>query len=162
MTRQNKMAMFKKPKCPMCTMCLRNNQRMICCDICNNWIHFKCTSLPTKQFKLLGDSKEPYFCNNCLRNIIPFQKLTHFKFANLYSRAQIEMSKEINHVLNSLDVHSTSEYLKAYEIKKSFYKANSISVIHVSIRSLAKNFYKLEELLHEMQVQPDIIAVTEI
>ena len=33
--------------------------------------------------------------------------------------------------------------------------------MHVNIRSLAKNFYKLEKLLHEMQVQPDIIAVTE-
>ena len=71
------------------------------------------------------------------------------------------MSKEINHVLNSLDERGTSEYLKAYKILKSLYKANSISVIHVNIRSLAKNFYKLEELLNEMQVQPDIIAATE-
>ena len=50
------------------------------------------------------------------------------------------MSKEINHVLNSLDVHGTSEYVKAYETKTSFYKANSISVIHVNFQSLAKNF----------------------
>ena len=67
----------------------------------------------------------------------------------------------MSHVLNSLDVRGTSDYVKAYEIKKSFYKANSISVIQVNIRSLAKNFYKLEELLHEMQVQPDIIVITE-
>ena len=119
------------------------------------------TSLATKQFNSLGDSKEPYFCNNCLHDIIPFQKLTHSEFADLYQIAQIEVNKEINHVLNSLDAHGTSEYVKAYEIKKSFYKANFISVIHANIRSLAKNFYQLEELLHEMQVQPDIIVVTE-
>ena len=65
---------------------------MICCDICNNWIHFKCTSLTTKQFNLLGDSKEPYFRNNCLHDIILFQKLTHCEFADLYQIAQIEVS----------------------------------------------------------------------
>ena len=101
-------------------MCLRNNQKMICCDICNHWIRFKCTSLTTKQFNILGDSKEPYFCNNCLHDIIPFQKLTHSEFADLYQIAKIEVSKEINHVLNSLDAHGTSEYVKAYEIKKVF------------------------------------------
>ena len=81
----------------MCTMCLRNNQKMIRCDFCNNWIHFKCTSLTTKQFNFLGDSKEPYFYNNCLHDIIPFQKLTNSEFAALYQIAQIEVSKEINH-----------------------------------------------------------------
>ena len=81
-------------------------------------MHFKCISLTTKQFNLLGDSKEPYFCNNCLHDIIPFQKLTHSEYADLYQIAQIKVSKEINHVLNSLDAHAhgTSEYVKAYEI----------------------------------------------
>ena len=72
------------------------------------------------------------------------------------------MSKEINLVLNSPDVHNTSKYVKAHKIYKSFYKANSISVIHINIQSLTKKVYKLEELLHKMQVQPDFIAVTEI
>ena len=114
-------------------MCLKNNQKMICCDICNNWIHFTCTSLTTKQFNFLGDSKEPYFCNNCPHDIMPFQKLTHSEFADFYQIAQIELSKEMTHVLSSLDVRGTSDYVKAYEIKKSFYKANSISVIQINI-----------------------------
>ena len=71
------------------------------------------------------------------------------------------MSKEINFVLNSLDVHNTSKDVKAHKINKSFYKANSILVIHINIQSLTKKVYKLEELLHKMQVQPDFIAVTE-
>ena len=103
-------------------MRLKNNQKMSFCDICNNWIHFKCTSLTTKQFNLLHDSKEPYFCNNCLHDIIPSQKLTHSKFADLYQAVQTELSKEINHILNSLDVRGTSEYVKAYEINKAFIK----------------------------------------
>ena len=76
--------------------------------------------MTAKQFNLLGDSKEPYFCNNCLHDIISFQKLIHSEFADLYQIAQIEMSKEINHVSNSLDVHGTSEYVGVYEIKKKF------------------------------------------
>ena len=59
------MSMFKKPKCLVCNMCLQNNQKMISCNIRNNWTHFECTSLTIKQFNSLGDSKEPYFCNNC-------------------------------------------------------------------------------------------------
>ena len=66
---------------------------------------------------------------------LPFQNLKHSEFADLYHIAQIEVSKEINHVLNLLDVHGTSEYVKAYEIKKGFYKANSISVHNASKHS---------------------------
>ena len=134
---------------------------MICCDLCSNWTYFKCTSLTIKQFNLLGNYKEPYFCANCILDIISFQKLSNSEFADFYQITQIDVSKEIKHALNLLDMQNTSEYIKAQDIKTSCCKANSILSLHKNIRSLAKNFNKLEELLHEMQVQPDIIAVTD-
>ena len=112
-------------------------------------MYFKCTSLTIKQFNLLGNSE---VCANCTLDIISFQKLSNSEFADLYQITQIEVSKEIKHALNLLHMQNTSEYIKAQNIKKSCYKANSISLVHVNIRSLAKNFNKLEDLLHEMQV----------
>ena len=60
---------FKYP----CTICLgpckENIQDSICCSICDEWTHQKCSNLSVSQFKeycLPANSELPYYCDNCL------------------------------------------------------------------------------------------------
>ena len=55
--------------CVKCKNCVRTNQKSVCCDLCNNWVHFKCTNLSVEQFEQLSrDIQLPYHCDNCNPN----------------------------------------------------------------------------------------------
>ena len=119
----------------------------------------KCTSLTKNQFTSLGASKVDYICNNCLQNILPFQNLNDHEFDELH--LPHILPKQIQCIINSFDIHSSTNYIQAANIDKNLFGKTSISVIHLNIRSLVKNLFKLEELLNELPITPEIIAVTE-
>ena len=55
----------------------------------------------------------------------------------------------------------SSEYKKANSLKKEINYKNEITVLHVNIRSLIKNLPKVEGLINDMRMAPDIIAMSE-
>ena len=73
--------------CPN-TNCLRtvnDDHPSICCDLCDSWFHFKCSSLMKIQFQsYLLDKSLKWFCPICLENSLPFQSLTNNKLLNLF------------------------------------------------------------------------------
>ena len=60
---------FKYP-CVVCRMpCKTNCQDSICCTICDEWTHFKCSNLTFDQFKKYcapENSDMPFYCEICL------------------------------------------------------------------------------------------------
>ena len=54
----------------------------ICCDICDQWVHIRCNLLDDKDYnKLINNpesdqSKNDLYCINCLKDILPFNKLS--------------------------------------------------------------------------------------
>ena len=61
-------------KCP-CEISLipcKRNQCAIQCDMCNGWIHLKCTVISPLKFHALYSSTEPYLCQNCSSELFPF------------------------------------------------------------------------------------------
>ena len=71
-------------KCP-CEICLRpckRNQCAIQCDMCDEWIHLKCTVISPLKFHTLCSSTEPYLCQNCYSELFPFQNLDDKQLLN--------------------------------------------------------------------------------
>jgi len=66
-----------KYPCTACTKPSKSNQMSICCDICQQSTHYKCTMLTKKEFNKLGNSDESYYCRRCTNSIFPFQTLTY-------------------------------------------------------------------------------------
>ena len=108
-------------------------------DCCNKWLHLKCTSLAKNHFTSLGASKVDYICNNCLQNILPYQNLNDHEFNELH--LPHILPKQIQRIINSFDIYSSTNYMQAANIVKNLFGKKSISVIHVNIRSLVKKSF---------------------
>ena len=94
-----------------------------------------------------------------LFHILPFQNLSDHEFDKLH--LPHILPKQIQRIINSFDIHSSTNYIQAANIDKNLFGKKSISIIHVNICSLVKNLFKLEELLNELPITPEIIAITE-
>ena len=57
--------------------------RAIQCDICDNWLHLKCSLLSVKQFKYLSETDDKWYCNQCLQDIFPFSELSRYDLTKL-------------------------------------------------------------------------------
>ena len=70
--------------CPMCSKSCKRNQCAILCDICENWLHLKCTKISHQHFQNLGLSSVLYYSHLCCTKIFPFQKLDDKEFSNYF------------------------------------------------------------------------------
>ena len=53
--------MPSKFPCIVCAKSCKSNQNAIYCDICQKWLHQKCSELSIKEFTELGKSNLPYY-----------------------------------------------------------------------------------------------------
>ena len=65
--------------CLVCKKIVNNN--CICCNICDQRLHFKFSKVSKSQFILLSQSNEPYFCCNFLEQELSF---SNKEFKRLY------------------------------------------------------------------------------
>ena len=76
--------MPQKFPCSVCKFNVHSNSKAIQCDICNSWVHLKCTRLSNTEYSDLSNSTDTWFCLTCLSSIFPFNHLeddTDFYFA---------------------------------------------------------------------------------
>ena len=46
------------------------------CKICLTWLHINCIKMTKKQYKKVSDSPLPYYCQQCISNILPLTSIT--------------------------------------------------------------------------------------
>ena len=45
----------------------------ICCDVCEKWLHFRCSGKPLAELEALGDRDKPFICcERCEMLLLPF------------------------------------------------------------------------------------------
>ena len=130
------------------------------CIICFNACHVACSLLTSEQTSAALKFQEPFYCQNCLSKILPFQSVPDIKFA--FSRLDHIYSCNSPNP-NTYDVHNVhNPYFSTSDMNQMFTKATtSFSVFHLNIRSLAKNFYKLQDFVSMLNKAPSCIAVSE-
>ena len=67
--------MTKYP-CGICSKNVTNNHYAVYCDNCNVWVHIKCNNITKYCYRKLEKSKDPWFCKNCIKDIVPFSELS--------------------------------------------------------------------------------------
>ena len=123
---------YKYP-CLVClTPCKENIQDSICCTLCDEWVHRKCTDLTLDQFKIYcspDHAGDPYYCANCL-----YGNCSRVNFENqtCLNVTEIE-SMDINDTIHNLcpnsvfndkeDIH-LSEYYTIDELNVEIQKKN--------------------------------------
>ena len=55
-----------KYPCKQCNKSVKNNQKGICCDDCDSWVHSKCAGISNAAYNTLASSSDDWFCSECL------------------------------------------------------------------------------------------------
>ena len=131
--------------CKLCKKSCKSNQKCINCDICNEWMHLKCTSLSLAQFlEYSDDSLLPFYCIPCLSENLPLNCLP-----SCYAGPTQDGKGYLP--VDNLELH----------FEKSNYLSEDLVILHINTRSLTKNVDLISELLVSFNVKPDLIAITE-
>ena len=130
------------------------SSKAIYCDICNNWLHLKCSNVSNIQFAELASSSAPYYCHACISNALPINAVTNTNDVKTDYLGLAEMKDEDIEV--GCDYHDINSFNQLNTQNK-----NNICLLHVNIRSLRKNIEKLSMILADLQVPPQIIALSE-
>ena len=164
------------------------HQPSINCDLCQQWVHHKCSKLTVNQFNKYGQTPTPFYCCNCVAENIPFSKLSKPKFDKLNDDGStvsvnnhmtlstcacthcVVCNSECNSCINCPNIHRVCnsciecKYLDVSELNSLFNSRapNDIAVLHLNIRSLWKHMSKLENFLfNNFDKKPDVICITE-
>ncbi|WAR11335.1 hypothetical protein MAR_025515, partial [Mya arenaria] len=54
-----------KHPCGVCNRPVASSHRAVECEACYQWIHIKCANITPKEYILLGNSSNPWVCNQC-------------------------------------------------------------------------------------------------
>ena len=160
---------YKYP-CLICySPCKANVQDSICCTLCDEWVHQKCTDLTPAQFKTYcspDHAGDPYYCDNCLFGYCTGQNQENQICLNASEISSLDTENIHNLCPNSVfrdeEDLSLSEYYNIDEINMEIKKTpEDILLIHVNARSLCKNYDSIVDTLAELKKHPSIIFVTE-
>ena len=176
-------------KCLLCLKVVKKNQKSVCCNICDTWVHFKCTHLALSDFNRLASTEEYYYCRRCMSEALPFNYLSDdFEFVNLLlhffngfpifsgfvPNAQqlsllnnnvILLDDEIDPDVNSCRTLITPcNYYLPNEIADRTEEsqfASNLSLIHINARSMVNKLVYIELLLTTIKNDFDILAISE-
>ena len=161
-------------KCPY-EICLRSCKR----NQCDGWIPLKCTVISPLEFHTLCSATESYRCQNCYSELFPFQALDDKQLLNkmrnddklnfdnnhtnnsFFPAECLQVDNKINSLLNDLHTGLDDSKHCSQTEANIINKKCKFSLLCMNIRSLNANFDKLNELLINYDIVPDIMAMSE-
>ena len=170
--------------CGVCSRTIGINHRFIKCSICNYNVHIKCNKTDLKTYELIKNNSEPKFCIKCQEDIIPFQKISDQQFFatsekginrdieglnfSIFPTNRLkDFFKDINNLQNNFENDDEAEVpvlncnyidIDSFDYKT---KLNHLSFFHLNIASLTKHKEELETILNMIDLNFDIIGLTE-
>ena len=143
-----------------------NCDQVFQCDLCDSWVHFKCSDLNYIDYKFLQNFNDPWFCIQCCSEIFPFNTVKNRNFFSIFydsngnsknSSLLLKPSEHLKYLvdqfnnmlslpddINSGDPENTvsSKYYDIEELQnlKITNKSMSLSLFHINACSFRKNF----------------------
>jgi len=143
--------------------CVCSKWNCLACIFCFNACHVACSLLTSEQTLAVLKFQEPFYCQNCLSKILPFQSVPNiqFSFLQTWSYIFLQLIKS-----DTYDVHIAhnvhNPYFSTSDTNQMFTKTTTnFSVFHFNIHSLAKKFYKLQDFVSMLNKAPSCIAISE-
>jgi len=170
--------------CRICSRTVRSNAKSICCEICKKEVHARCNFISNKTYLKLKDPEngEVFHCSKCLNEKLPFScendnifnqtntlglntecnlddisikiDRTQQKTINLIS--QIILANSDNENTNLGKYYSIDDFNTKISKNKNFF-----SLFHLNIHSLQLHKSDLDILLDMMNIEFDVIAISE-
>ena len=151
----------------ICEKTAVSNHNAICCDICNKWVHIFCNNISSYYYRKLQKDSTPWYCKNCLKQVLPYNKLTDYQLKALM----------LGKVLTSPKLLSTNDYLlfpdeECENAAKTelmtpddFYQINNNNsnnlFLHMNISSVSYHIDDLNTFIMNCKNKPKVIGISE-
>ena len=151
----------------ICEKTAVSNHNAICCDICNKWVHIFCNNISSYYYRKLQKDSTPWYCKNCLKQVLPYNKLTDYQLKALM----------LGKVLTSPKLLSTNDYLlfpdeecenaAKTELMTSddFYQINNNNsnnlFLHMNISPVSYHTDDLSTFIMNCKNKPKVIGISE-
>ena len=102
--------------CSVCSKNVHNNHHALCCYICDEWVHVRCNLLDAKDYtKMKNDSTKTFYCISCIKQNMPFTKLTDHDYYAAVKKG-VMLSDEViqNDNLSAVNCQDYIEKLNSY------------------------------------------------
>ena len=174
--------------CGICEGAVAKTHRAVFCDVCTRWIHIKCNNISSTQYNSLveDESEDKWCCLKCLNSAIPFSNTDNDNFlltnvagknpeqcyldnvdCNIGGRNK-ELIEEISKMIlhnQHLDADNMDFPCKYYDIEKiinsKIVRTDFFSIFDHNIHSLQAHIEELKHLLRCVDIQFDVIALSE-
>ena len=75
--------------CLICEKVAAKNHKAVCCDVCNKWVHIGLNNINTYTYRKLQKSHAPWYCNKCLKKLMPLSNVTNNTLNSLFEGKEI-------------------------------------------------------------------------
>ena len=154
-----------------CVICLgpcrENCQDSICCTLCDEWTHQKCSDLTINQFNkycLPENSEMPFYCDICLygsrrnqdnQTCLRASEIRSLETSDIYNLCP-------NSIFKDKDDTPTTEYFTTEELNIEIKKTpDNIRLIHINANSLCKHVNSITDMIAGLEKSPSIIFISE-
>ena len=158
---------YKYP-CVICLgPCKEKCQDSICCSLCDEWTHKKCSNLTLDQFNKYcspENAEIPFYCDICLygsnqnhnnQTCLRASEISTLDTNDIYNLCP-------NSVFKDLDDIPTTEYFTIDELNVEAQKSSdNLCIIHINAVSLCKNINSITDMIAGLDKQPSIIFISE-
>ena len=84
LTHTTKSKMNNPWPCRICHKRVAKNHNAVCCNVCNQWVHISCNNINRYTYsKLQKELQAPWYCKKCIKNTIPYSKLSNTQLEEL-------------------------------------------------------------------------------
>ena len=153
--------------CNICEKNVASNHNAICCDICNKWVHIYYNNISRYCYRKLQKDSTPWYCKNCLKQVLPYNKLTDYQLKAFM----------LGKVLTSPKLLSTNDYLlfpdeecenaakTELTTPDNFYLINNNNsnnlFLHMNISSVSYHIDDLNTFIMDCRNKPKVIGFSE-
>ena len=152
--------------CGLCAKPVKNNQKGICCDKCNSWIHLHCCTLSVSTYEDMANSSCIWICPTCESSNFSSSILhsdVDLSLRNPFSPLGEDITTEVFDIstplLQSSPKHQRSSDGLKFTPKKK--KNIPLKLMVLNCRSLKSTSKQAEFHVLIDEVKPDIICGTE-
>ena len=120
-----------KYPCKICKKGVRRNQKGICCDKCDNWLHTRCIGMDEVTYYHYAENDSTWYCDIC--------------------------SKDITN--DSIEQEADTEDEDCYHQLKNDLNVKGLKIGHINVNGLFNKLHEIKYLLRATNF--DVLAITE-
>ena len=151
----------------LCNICEKNvasNHNAKCCDICNKWVLI---SWCIYYYRKLQKDSTPWYCKNCLKQLLPYNKLTDYQLIALMLGRVVTSPKLLltNDCLLFPDEECENASKTELVTPDDFYQINNKNsnnlFWHMNISSISYHIDDLNTFIMNCKNIPKVIGISE-